>query len=93
MPRKLKVVTEADTPPAPKSLTDAVEMSERALLAMMRSKIASEIDSGVPPHTLAPLSRQLRDIDKEIRVLDLRAKQEADDDSVSPDERWDDEAL
>jgi len=94
MASKLKVVTDQDVPPAaPKSLKDAVDVSERALLVTIRAKIASEIDGGVPPHTLAPLTRQLRDIDKEIRLLDQRAKEEADEDGASPDEAWSDEAL
>lgn len=90
---RLKIVTEADAPPEPKTLKDAAAVSERSLLVMMRTKIASEIDGGVPPHTLAPLSRQLRDIDKEIRLLDQKAKEEADEDGAAPDEAWDDEAL
>lgn len=90
---KLKVVTEGDAPPAaPKTLKDAVDVSERALLVTIRAKIASEIDGGVPPHTLAPLTRQLRDIDREIRALDLRER-EAGEDDVAPDEAFDAEAL
>lgn len=91
---KLKVVTDGDAPPQPpRSLKDAAEVSERALLVMMRTKIAAEIDGGVPPHTLAPLTRQLRDIDKEIRALDLRALEEAGDAGDAPDEAFDAEAL
>lgn len=91
---KLKVVTEGDAPPPPpKTLKDAVDVSERALLVTIRAKIAAEIDGGVPPHTLAPLTRQLRDIDKEIRLLDHRAKEEARDGGVSADEEWDEAAL
>jgi hypothetical protein len=89
----LKVVTEQDQVQAPKTLKDAVDVSERALLVTIRAKIAAEIDGGVPPHTLAPLTRQLRDIDKEIRALDLRAKEEADEDAASADEEWDETAL
>ena len=91
---KLKVVTAADVPSAaPKTLKDAVDVSERALMVTIRAKIAAEIDAGVPPHTLAPLTRQLRDIDKEIRLLDQRAKEAAEEDDVSADEAWDAEAL
>ena len=91
---KLKVVTEGDAPPAPpKSLKDAAEQSERALMVRMRTTIAVEIDGGVPPHALASLIRQLRDIDKEIRLLDQRAKEEARDGGVSADEEWDEAAL
>lgn len=94
MAGKLKVVTEADMPVSPPaSLKDAVEQSERALLVRMRTTIAIEIDGGVPAHALASLIRQLRDVDKEIRLLDQRAKEEARDDGVSADEDWDETAL
>lgn len=89
----LRVATAEDAPPPPKTLKDAADLSERALLVMMRTKIAAEIDGGVPPHTLAPLTRQLRDIDKEIRLLDQRAREDRDDNSATPDEAWDAEAL
>ena len=73
---KLRAVAEAERAPKPKpaTLADAADDSERALLVMMRDKISTEIDGAVPPHTLAPLMRQLRDIDKEIRSLDARAE-------------------
>jgi hypothetical protein len=83
----------APKPSAPKNLKEAVLLSERDLLVMMRTKLASEIDSGVPPHTLAPLTRQLRDVDKEIRLLDAKAEQESDDDRARPDAAWDSTAL
>jgi len=52
------------------------------------------MDAGVPPHTLAPLARQLREVDREIRLLDVKAEQESDDDnSARPDEAWDSSAL
>ena len=90
---KLKVVTDETPSPQPKTLKDAVDVSERALLVTIRAKIASEIDGGVPPHTLAPLTRQLRDIDREIRALDLRAQEEAGERDFAPDEAFDAEAL
>lgn len=89
----LRAVTAEDAP-APKSLRSAAEVSERALLVMLRTKIAAELDAGVPPHTLAPLSRQLLIIAKEIEAIDLRAKEEgADAADAAPDEAWDSEAL
>ncbi|QSM03936.1 hypothetical protein PROPHIGD91-2_83 [Mycobacterium phage prophiGD91-2] len=62
---------------------------------MMRDTISTEIGNGVPPHTLAPLMRQIREIDKEIRALDQRVRQEAEDDAVGSDEdeAWDEKAL
>jgi hypothetical protein len=91
---RLKVVTDQDAQAAqPKSLKEAANVSERALLVTMRTKIAAEIDNGVPPHTLAPLTRQLRDIDKEIRLLDQRRKEEAQEGAVSADEEYDASAI
>ena len=94
MPRRppLRVATDADVP-APKNLKAAAATSERALLVMLRDKLAAEMDSGVPPHTLAPLARQLRDIAKEIEAMDLRAKEEAQEGAILDDEAWDSEAL
>jgi len=87
----LRAVGSDEKPPKrqARTLKEAVRLSERELLVMMRERIASEIDGGVPPHTLAPLSRQLRELDKEIRLLDLKAKQEAAEDGIVADEEWD----
>lgn len=52
-------------------------MGERAVLVALRSQAAAELDSGrVPAHAIAGLMRQLRDLDREIRALDLRAVEE-----------------
>jgi hypothetical protein len=78
----------------PETLLAAAEASERDLLVKIRAKIAAEIDGGVPPHTLAPLTRQLRDIDKEIRALDARKEQEGGAGAQpTPDEEFDASAL
>ncbi len=93
----LRAVTDDDIPEpvaVPTTLKEAAEVSERALLVMMRSKVLGEIDGGVPPAYLAPLMRQVRDIDKELRALDLRAREEgADAADVADDEEWRAEAL
>lgn len=87
----LKVVSENTQPPpsAPKTVRAAAEVSERALLVALRNKIASDIDKGVPAHALAPLSRQLRDIDREIRALDkAESGDEVGEAAETPDEEW-----
>lgn len=85
MPRKspLRAVTAADAAPmpTPKSLKEAAERGERDLLVSMRNQISDAVAAGVPPHTLAPLMRQLREIDKEIRSYDLRDQQKQVDDA------------
>jgi hypothetical protein len=90
----LRAVSAAERrPKVPKTLLEAAGASERTLLVALRNSIAREIDGGVPAHALAPLARQLRDIAKEIEAIDLRAKEEASEDGVTPDEEWDAEAL
>jgi len=96
MTRKLTVVTEATAAPkskAPATIKAAVESGERELLVAMRCKVAAEIDAGVPPHTLAPLMRQLRELDKEIRAIDAREEQESADGDNVADEAFDASAL
>lgn len=79
--KRLRAVTSDENPPiksAPaKTLKAAAEKSERELLVKMRDDISDAVSAGVPPHTLAPLMRQLREIDKEIRMLDQHARQES----------------
>lgn len=92
--RTLSVVKEGATPPPkpkrqpPRTIKAAVaeDRTERDLLVAMRSKVAAEIDAGVPAHALAPLMRQLREFDKEIRALDAR------DDEAGEEQRSDGEA-
>src|SRR4051812_928559 len=79
--RKLMVVGPDEPPPPkvekPKTIKAASESSERDLLVALRDHAAAELDSGrVPAHAIAGLMRQLRDLDREIRGLDLRAAQE-----------------
>jgi hypothetical protein len=93
MARKLTVVTPDTKAPAkkrtaPATIKEAVEGSERDLLVAMRRKAAAEIDAGVPAHALAPLMRQMRELDKEIRALDARDEQEGSDRGPTEDEAW-----
>lgn len=82
MARKLTVVTAETVVPRaekPKTIKAATEMAERDLLVALRAHAATELDGGkVPAHAIAGLMRQLRDLDRDIRALDLRAAQEAE---------------
>lgn len=63
----------------PRTLKAAVKLDEKDLLIALRGKLAAEIDSGVPAHTLAGLVKQLRDLDREIRLLETRAELEREE--------------
>ena len=91
----LRAVTEADSAKMaqPKSLKAAAERGERELLVSMRNEISDAVAAGVPPHTLAPLMRQLRDIDKEIRAYDMRVEQSQVESGYTVENTFDAEAL
>ena len=97
MASKLRAVNASDAPPPKKpqatTLKDAAENSERELLVLMRSNISDTIGAGVPAHTLAPLMRQMREIDKEIRTLDARAAQEVSSGAKPVDNSYDASAI
>jgi hypothetical protein len=59
----------------------------------MRNEISDAVAGGVPPHTLAPLMRQLRDIDKEIRAFDMRVEQSEAESGYTVENTFDAEAL
>ncbi len=80
----------------PRTLKAAVQLDERNLLVALRQKIAVEIDGGVPAHTLAGLVKQLRDLDREIRLLDARAEvlvEESRKVASRGDRTWQPEAI
>lgn len=85
MARTLKAVPEGATSPKapPKNVKEAAEHSERALLVALRTKAAADIDAGVPAHALGTLIKQVRELDRDIRAIDLREQQEAENDASS----------
>lgn len=79
----------------PATIKAAVEAPERDLLVALRTKVAAEIDAGVPAHTLAPLMKQLRELDKEIRAMDARDQEpeESSEDGGIDDAPFDPAAI
>lgn len=92
--RKLRAVTENDKPQTPPSLADVSKLSRRELLVAAKDNIAAQIHAGkIPAHALGRLTREMLDIDDEIRQLDARAKQAAEDSGVTGDESFDASAI
>jgi hypothetical protein len=84
MTGKLRVVTGRQARPRKRRVAGVVEGPERELLVVLREKIAAAIDGGVPVYVLLPLTRQLLDIDGQIRALDVRAAAQAEEDDLPP---------
>ena len=87
----------ADEKPPGKRLTvaqAAATGSHRDLLVSMRERIAQTVSNPeCPPRDLAALTRRLQDIAKEIELMDLRAKEEAGEGGLTPDEELTAEAF
>ena len=94
---KLRAVAPGEKPQKPveppKTIAEAVERDERSLLVALRAKVAAEIDEGVPAAYLAPVMRQLREVDMAIRKLDAREEQEAAKGGHVVDEAFDASAI
>lgn len=96
-PRKtpLRAVEPGEAKAPVKSVAQAAANgTHRDLLVAMRERIAVTVSNpDCPPRDLAALTRRLQDIAKEIESIDLRAKEEAREGAILPDEAWDAEAL
>lgn len=79
-PRKLTVV---------EAFTEGTELEQ---LISLRAHLAMLL-AGAAPRDAAALSRQLRDIGKEITALKYAEREEAEDADEAPDEEWDESAI
>ncbi|WP_336715351.1 hypothetical protein [Arthrobacter sp. USHLN218] len=102
MARKpLRAVGPDEKPPAPerpkepKTVLEASESGDRiAELAAMRRIIARALDNeNTSPRDLAALSRRQIEISKEIDALKRQQSEEAEQDAISGDEEWAEEAI
>lgn len=93
----LRAVTAEDAAAkaAKRTVAEAAEGGDhRELLVAMRERIARAVSNpDCPPRDLAALTRRLQEIAREIDQLDHRAKEEAGEHDVAPDEAFDAEAL
>lgn len=91
--RNLRVATEADVKPKPKTLVEAVDSgSYLEILVAQRRQMISDL-SGAKGPALAALHRQIALHSKEIAALKASAEQEAAEDAEVGDEALDAAAL
>lgn len=69
---------ERKKPATPKNITAALEGSSRDVLAAMRSALARQLDAGeVSSNSIASAYKELRELDRLIRLADAAAEEEA----------------
>ena len=98
MARKLRAVSENETPAAPakpKTVTEAASAgTPRELLVAMRDRVAKAVESAdTPARDLAALTKRLMDITNELKALDAAAREDARDSGDVPDEAFDESAI
>ena len=96
----LRAVGANEKPPTKQKIHTIVEAAEagdqRELLVAMRRRVAETVQNpNCPPRDLAALSRRLQEISREIEAIDVKVRQEAEEDGGqgTPDEEWDEEAI
>lgn len=84
--KRLRAVKAGEKPPAPVSISDAVASgSARDVLASMRRALARKLDDGeISSNAIASSYKELRELDRLIRVADAeRETQEAQENDRS----------
>lgn len=94
----VRLATDADSPAPPMSLTEASESGNRLeeLKAMRRIIVAHMVSETTLARDLAALTRQVREMSKEIESLEkMEAEREAEvaSDNGSADAQWKPEAI
>lgn len=74
--RKLRAVGATEVPPSPETISEAVESgTSRDVLAAMRLALAKKLDAGeVSSNAIASAYKELRELDRLIRVADEAAE-------------------
>jgi hypothetical protein len=93
----LQVVPPGAKPPrkTPATITEALEGSSRDVLASMRHALAKKLDAGeVSSNAIASAYKELRELDRQIRLMDDAAdEREADRGGRHGDEAFDASAI
>lgn len=77
----------------PKSISEALDGSSRDVLAAMRVALAKKLDAGeVSSNAIASAYKELRELDRLIRLLDEAAKDDRDN-GTPEDEAFDASAV
>jgi hypothetical protein len=96
-PTQVKAAPKRST--KPKALVKAVDGTERDVLVALRCKLAARLDADVPNHAFGELVRQFREVDSQIRVMDVRERAAAEAEAADADDdgedgpAWDDDAI
>lgn len=80
--------------PEPKNISEALSGSTRDVLGAMRKALARKLDDGdVSSNAIASAYKELRELDRLIRLADREAAESADDVSTDVDDRFDASAI
>ena len=95
-PKKhLSAVPEGATAKAePKNISEALDGSSRDVLAAMRKALAKKLDAGeVSSNAIASAYKELRELDRLIRLADQDSAHEATETKRDVDDRFDPAAI
>lgn len=81
--------------PEPKNITEALDGSSRDMLSAMRKALAKKLDNDeIASNSIASAYKELRELDRLIRVADREAVEAAEDElDVDVDDAYDSSAV
>lgn len=96
--KTLRAVSPDEKPPTARQVKTVTQAADdgtmRDLLVAMRTRTAKTVeDPNTPARDLAALTRRLLEIAREIESIDAAAREEADENGVTPDEDFDASAV
>ena len=86
--------TRLEPKPEPRSISEALSGSSRDVLGAMRKALARKLDDGdVSSNAIAAAYKELRELDRLIRLADREAAEAAGDAAAGVDEAFDASAI